>query len=127
MPAARPRPRHIGTPEGPVRVTASVCCAASCVSAQSDQIFKQLGEKVGEAGLNDVAVKRVGCLGLCAAGPLVRIPETGQLLSHVALDNLEPVVEQLKSAKPNGKLEAEPPFFSKQVRVATENMGVTDP
>jgi bidirectional [NiFe] hydrogenase diaphorase subunit len=127
MPAARPKPRHSGTPEGPVRVTASVCCAASCVSAQSDQILKKLGEQVGEAGLSDVAVKRVGCLGLCAAGPLVRIPETGQLLEHVALDNLEPVVEVLKNAKPNGHLEAEVPFFSKQIRVATENMGVTDP
>ncbi len=127
MPAARPKPRHNGTPEGPVRVTASVCCAASCVSAQSDQILKKLGEKVGEAGLDDVAVKRVGCLGLCAAGPLVRIPETGQLLEHVTLDNLDPVVEQLKSAKPNGHKAEEPPFFSKQVRVATENMGVTDP
>ena len=128
MPAARPKPRHIGqAPEGPARVTASVCCAASCVSAQSDQILKKLGEKVGEAGLGDVAVKRVGCLGLCAAGPLIRIPETGQLIKNVTLDNLEPVVEQLKSAKPNGSLEAQAPFFSKQLRVATENMGVTDP
>jgi bidirectional [NiFe] hydrogenase diaphorase subunit len=113
--------------DGPVRVTASVCCAASCVSAQSDQILKKLGERVGEAGLTDVAVKRVGCLGLCAAGPLIQIPETGTLLKNVTLDNLDPVVEELRSAKPNGQIEAQPAFFSKQVRVATENMGTIDP
>ena len=38
-----------------------------------------LGEQIADAGLTDVAVKRVGCLGLCAAGPLVQIPETGQV------------------------------------------------
>ena len=132
MPAARPKPRpvpghgHNGH-EGPARVTAAVCCAASCVSAQSDQILKKLGERVTEAGLTDVAVKRVGCLGLCAAGPLIQIPETGKLLRGVTPDRLEPVVEELRTAHPTGQMEDQQPFFSKQVRVATENMGRIDP
>jgi bidirectional [NiFe] hydrogenase diaphorase subunit len=128
MPVARPKPRHAAAaPGGPTRVTAHVCCAASCVSAQSDQILKELGTKVAEAGLDDVHVKRVGCLGLCAAGPLIQIPETGKLLKNVSLDNLGPVVEELRTAKPDGTLAEQPPFFSKQVRVATENMGSIDP
>jgi bidirectional [NiFe] hydrogenase diaphorase subunit len=132
MPAGRPRPRPVPGHGGqshdePARVTASVCCAASCVSAQSDQILKKLGERVAEAGLTDVAVKRVGCLGLCAAGPLISIPETGKLLRSVTLDTLDPVVEELRTAKPDGQIEAQPAFFSKQVRVATENMGSVDP
>jgi bidirectional [NiFe] hydrogenase diaphorase subunit len=128
MPAARPKPRHAAAvSDGPTRVTANVCCAASCVSAQSDQILKELGSRVSEAGLDDVHVKRVGCLGLCAAGPLIQIPETGKLLKNVTLDTLDPVVEELRTARPTGKLEEQPPFFSKQVRVATENMGSIDP
>jgi bidirectional [NiFe] hydrogenase diaphorase subunit len=124
---AKARRGSIGPVDGPVRASAYVCTAASCVSMQSEEVLKKLGELAGETGLNDVAVKRVGCLGLCAAGPLVSIPETGQMFEHVTPDTLEPIVETLKTAKPDGKLAAQVPFFSKQVRVATENMGIVDP
>jgi len=60
--------------EGPARATAYVCEAASCMSAQSHEITVRLGERAAVAGLSDVMVKRVGCLGLCAAGPLVESP-----------------------------------------------------
>ena len=85
-PVRRRRPR--GTvPTGPVRASAHVCQAASCLSAQSDQVFDALAERVAEAGLTDVAVKRVGCLGLCAAG-LVEMPESGRLFERVGPDDL---------------------------------------
>src|SRR4051794_18676632 len=67
----------------PARASAYVCEPASCLSAQSDQVLDQIAHAVNAAGCHDVAVKRVGCLGLCAAGPLVRIPETGRLFEHV--------------------------------------------
>ena len=73
--AARPIRRRVITEEvheGPARASAYVCEAASCMSAQSHEITVRLGELVGEAGLGDVVVKRVGCLGLCAAGPRER-------------------------------------------------------
>jgi NADH:ubiquinone oxidoreductase subunit E len=47
------------------------------MSAQAHDITARLGESVAAAGLSDVTIKRVGCLGLCAAGPLVEIAETG--------------------------------------------------
>jgi hypothetical protein len=84
-PARRRRRLRATVPTGPVRASAHVCQAASCLSAQSDQVFDALAERVAEAGLSDVAVKRVGCLGLCAAGPLVEIPRAAGCSSESVL------------------------------------------
>ena len=131
MPAAgRPLRRRVITEEvheGPARATAYVCEAASCLSAQSHDVTVRLGERAAEAGLTDVAVKRVGCIGLCAAGPLVEIAETGQLFERVRPDDVEPVVGALKRVKPGDVRRPQGPFFEKQVRVATENFGRVDP
>ena len=128
--AARPIRRRVITEaihEGPVRAHAHVCEAASCVSAQSHDITLRLGEAVAEAGLTDVVVKRVGCLGLCAAGPLVEIPQTGQLFSAVRPDDVAPIVDALRAVTPSDTRRPQGPFFEKQLRVATENMGRIDP
>jgi bidirectional [NiFe] hydrogenase diaphorase subunit len=112
---------------GPVRASAYVCEAVSCVSAASHDILTGLGVQVAGTNLTDVAVKRVGCLGLCAAGPLVRIPETGQLFSRVRPDALQPIVEALAAVTPGAASATETPFFDRQVRIATENSGRIDP
>ena len=111
-----------------VRAQAFVCEAASCMSSQAHDVTLRLGEATAEAGLTDVVVKRVGCLGLCAAGPLVEIPQTGQLFSAVTPDGVGPIVDGAQGRQghrhrgsPRG------PFFEKQLRVATENMGRIDP
>jgi bidirectional [NiFe] hydrogenase diaphorase subunit len=114
-------------PSGQVRATAYVCEAVSCLSAASHEILIGLGAQVAETNLTDVAVKRVGCLGLCAAGPLVRIPETGELFSQVRPDALQPIVDALAAVEPGGTRVTEPPFFERQVRIATENSGRIDP
>ena len=128
--AARPIRRRVITEEvheGPVRAHAYVCEAASCMSAQAHDITLRLGETAAEAGLTDVVIKRVGCLGLCAAGPLVEIPETGQLFSTVKPGEIGPIVTALKAVKSTDERQPQGPFFEKQVRVATENMGRIDP
>ena len=128
--AARPIRRRVITEEvheGPARASAFVCEAASCMSAQSHEITVRLGERTAEAGLTDVRVKRVGCLGLCAAGPLVEIAETGQLFERVKPDDVEGIVKALKKVKPTDTRKPQGPFFEKQLRVATENMGRIDP
>ena len=52
--------------------------------------------------MTDVVVKRVGCMGLCAAGPLVEIPETGQLFSAVKPDERRRRSSRaLKAVKPD--------------------------
>ncbi len=125
-PVRRREPKEVA-PAGPARASAYVCEAASCMSAQAHQILQRLGERVTETGMRDVSVKRVGCLGLCAAGPLVQIPETGQLFERVQPDDVEAIVGALRTAKPTAEKEPQRPFFSMQQRVATENFGRIDP
>jgi bidirectional [NiFe] hydrogenase diaphorase subunit len=125
--ANRRRPTTIEPPEGPSRASAYVCEAASCMSMQARDVTIRLGELVDEAGLADVVVKRVGCLGLCAAGPLVEIPETGQLFERVRPDDVGAVMKALKKVRPTDRRQPQGPFFEKQVRVATENFGRVDP
>ena len=128
-PARPARRRRARAPvlQGPARASAHVCQAASCLSASSDQVFDALAEQVTEAGLTDVAVKRVGCLGLCAAGPLVEVPETGRLFERVDPDDVGDLVGELRVVSPGATPAPPAPFFARQVRVATENSGRVDP
>ncbi len=112
---------------GPTRASAYVCEAASCMSAQAHDITLRLGEQAAAAGLTDVTIKRVGCLGLCAAGPLVEIAETGQLFDHVTPDNVGGILNALKTVTPTDTRQPQGPFFEKQLRIATENLGRIDP
>jgi bidirectional [NiFe] hydrogenase diaphorase subunit len=119
---------------GSVRVSANVCEAVSCLSAASHEILTGLQAEVATARLADVEVKRVGCLGLCAAGPLVRIPQTGELFRRVRPDDLGPVVAALQApltAQPAGTApvagSAGTAFFDRQLRIATEHSGRIDP
>jgi bidirectional [NiFe] hydrogenase diaphorase subunit len=125
-PVRRRRPRA-PVLEGPARASAHVCQAASCLSAQSDQVFDALADQVTQAEFTDVVIKRVGCLGLCAAGPLVEVPETGQLFEHVHPDDLGGLVQALRAVTPDATPIPPAPFFARQVRVATENSGRVDP
>ena len=127
--AARPVRRRATdeAPAGPIRARAFVCEAASCMSSQAHDVTLRLGEAVTDAGLTDVQVKRVGCLGLCAAGPLVEIPETGRLFSAVTPDGVDEIVEALKAVTEDDTPQPQGPFFEKQVRVVTENFGRVDP
>ena len=115
----------IGASPARARATARVCEAASCISGRSSDITTHLAELTADVG--DINIKRVGCLGLCAAGPLVEIAETGQLFEHVSPDAVAPIVAALKEVAPGAIRQPQGPFFEKQVRVATENFGLVDP
>ncbi len=126
--AERPK-RHrtitIGENAGPTRATARVCEAASCISGNATEITARLRELT--VGKDDIVIKRVGCLGLCAAGPLVEIAETGEMFEHVSPDEVDSLVTALGKVKPDARRQPQGPFFEKQVRVATENFGKVDP
>jgi bidirectional [NiFe] hydrogenase diaphorase subunit len=124
-PSTRRRTITIGESPGRARATARVCEAASCISGRSTEITARLAQLTADAG--DILIKRVGCLGLCAAGPLVEIAETGQLFEHVSPETVEPVVAALTAVEPGAQRQPQGPFFEKQVRVATENFGRVDP
>ncbi len=126
--AERPK-RHrtitIDANAGPRRATARVCEAASCISGNATEITAGLRELT--EGKDGIVVKRVGCLGLCAAGPLVEIAETGEMFEHVKPDQLESLAAALDAVEPGAERQPQGPFFEKQVRVATENFGKVDP
>lgn len=124
---AQPPARHRMTDVEAPRATARVCAAASCLANQSDQVLESLRSRVAEAGLNDVAIKRVGCLGLCSAGPLVQVAETGQLLEQATADRLDDAVDALRAVTPGMAPASPPAFLARQVRVVTENCGRIDP
>ncbi len=117
-------------PDGPARASANVCQAAGCLSMGSDQLFETLRAAVLARGLHDVAVRRVGCLGLCAAGPLVEVPEQGRLFERVhpgEPKRTEDLVSSLAGETVAGRSVAADPFFSHQVKVVLERCGTVDP
>jgi NADH:ubiquinone oxidoreductase subunit E len=50
----------------------NVCMGTGCLSQHSDQLKDALAKAVADQGKN-VFVRRTGCMGLCAAGPLVLV------------------------------------------------------
>ena len=115
-------------PGRPVYATANVCHAAGCLSLGSDLVFDRLCERVEALGAGDVAVRRVGCLGLCAQGPLVQVPEHDHLYTKVSAEpgELDDLVEQICSGT-GGLVISEDPFFARQVKVVLRHCGSVDP
>jgi bidirectional [NiFe] hydrogenase diaphorase subunit len=106
----------------------NVCVAAGCLSCQSQDVKDSLAAEITKRGMGDrCQVKGVGCMGLCAEGPLVSTT-ANQLYKHVApadaselLDSLEgPAVARLHCA-------TDVPFFQRQKKIVLENSGVVDP
>ena len=125
----RRRPAHIAAPAGPVRASANVCMAAGCMSLESDRVLEALTAAAAEAGMDDVAIRRVGCLGLCSNGPLVEIPETGRLFERVdaSSDGSIGTVLGGLAGGGGGRPTADIAFFSRQVKVVLEHSGRVDP
>lgn len=115
------------TPLGDVRATARVCMAASCLASGADAVIDALATRIEAGGLSDVAVKRVGCLGLCVAGPLIEVAETGELVSNATADDLDALVATLSKVTTQSARAERGPFFERQVQVVTENSGRIDP
>jgi len=109
-----------------------VCVAAGCLSQRSDQVLVALETEVKKRGMDQQCqVKGVGCMGLCAAGPLLRsepqhiyyrglTPDHPEILNAI-LDNLDgkPV--------PEFALSPDIPFFAAQRKIVLENCGEIDP
>jgi bidirectional [NiFe] hydrogenase diaphorase subunit len=131
--AAAPRRRRQQEPlipTGPVRASANICQAAGCISMGSDLLFDAVRDGVVAAGLEDVAVRRVGCLGLCAAGPLVEVPEERRLFERCQVSDpasVQLLLADLAGTAQGGRDVDEDPFFSHQVKVVLENCGRVDP
>ncbi len=111
------------------RVVIRVCVAASCLSQNSENVLKALNEKIKELGKEDeIVIKGVGCLGLCAQGPLVDIQKDGVLYRGVQVKDAVDIISHVGGDPVKDlKLDLSMPFFTQQKKVVLENCGIVDP
>lgn len=106
----------------------NVCVAAGCLSCQSQSVKDALEKEVGSRGIaTSCKIKGVGCMGLCAEGPLVSTND-GMLYKKVAPSDAFAVLNG-SDHRTTGPLRCDTsvPFFQRQKKVVLENSGVIDP
>ncbi|HEY3281481.1 MAG TPA: NuoF family protein [Armatimonadota bacterium] len=109
--------------------TVHVCVAAGCLSLQSDKVKTALEAQVKEQGKEDCCkVRGVGCMGLCSAGPLVKVGPDPVMYRDVTPEDAPEIVQNLgKDPVKRLMCPSDLPFFSRQVKVVLENCGEIDP
>ncbi len=104
----------------------NVCQGTGCLSQHSDDIKAALEAALAASG-KKALIRRTGCMGLCAAGPLVLIEPDAQLLQHVTVKHADAVINSL-GATPVAELQCDlRQHFDDQVHVVLENSGRIDP
>ncbi|MBI4914847.1 MAG: SLBB domain-containing protein [Acidobacteria bacterium] len=106
-----------------------VCGASGCLSSGGDAVREALAAEVNARGLGrEVQVKGVGCMGLCAAGPLVAVDPAGLLYQAVTPADAGDIVASLGSGPVTRLLcPTDTPFFTRQLKIVLENSGLIDP
>ena len=105
------------------------CMSAGCLSSQSDEIKKTLERSVAERQLSDrVEIRRVGCMGLCGQGPLVKVEPDGVMYERVTLKSASTIIDTLAGGTTQvRRCDPKQPFFSRQMPVVTARSGHIDP
>ncbi len=108
-----------------------VCGSGGCFSSGGMQIREALEQACAARNLaSDVRIISTGCMGLCGAGPLVRMHPSDTLYVKVTPADADRIVEQhLVGNTPVADLAhpTDTPFFTKQTPIALKNMGHIDP
>lgn len=127
---------------GTYRKQVLICRGTGCTSSKSDKIESELRKALNNHNMsNDVDVVKVGCFGLCEAGPIVVVYPEGTFYSHVKLDDLDRIVEEdlkngniVKDLLYKGSIDGdkikslqEVEFYGKQERISLRNCGVINP
>ncbi len=106
----------------------NVCLAAGCQSCHGDSVYKALKAEVESRKLEGVQVRGVGCLSLCAEGPLVQVEPDNLLYQRVRAEDAPELIESMYG-KPLKRLACptDAPFFAAQKQIVLENSGRIDP
>ena len=110
-----------------------VCLAAGCQSSGAEGVFEALTSRTEETALKKRAkVKRVGCMGLCSAGPLVEVQSRDRqravMYQGVQREDASELLQSLdRGTVQRLRCPTEVPFFTSQKKVVLENAGVIDP
>jgi NADP-reducing hydrogenase subunit HndC len=136
------QPRLGCTPAAGARRELLVCAGGACISCQSLPVADELEVALTAHGLaHEIRVVRVGCMGLCEAGPLVVVSPDGVYYAKVDAKGAHRIVtEHLVGGEVVRDLELaatdssgdrvtgrDIPFFAQQVKVALRNCGIIDP
>ena len=111
----------------------NVCVAAGCLSSHSDQALDALKKTAKEKGVEKkIQVRGVGCMGLCAAGPLVQVRDSAgkaEVMYQNVLGSDAAEVLDAVGKSPIKRLfcDTSVPFFARQVKIVLENCGLIDP
>lgn len=107
----------------------NVCTSAGCLSAHSGQIKEALEKRIAEKGLGKTCkVRGVGCMGPCAAGPLVAVETDNVLYRNVKVSDADEIVDSM-GGEPVERLvmPTDTSFFTRQKKIVLENAGYIDP
>jgi bidirectional [NiFe] hydrogenase diaphorase subunit len=113
-----------------------VCMAASCQSSGAGPVLEALSAACADTPPGQCAVKGVGCMGLCSAGPLVAVAAPAAPLDEAiiyrdvtAADAPDILASITPGAAPLERLRipSDMPFFARQHRIVLENSGIVDP
>ncbi len=110
-----------------------VCVAAGCLSCQSQSVKDAVAAEITRRGWGDrCQTKGVGCMGLCAEGPLVSTSlgstRNDRLYKHVTAADASELLDSLDGS-PVSRLHCptDVPFFLRQKKIVLENCGAIDP
>ena len=104
----------------------NVCMGTGCLSQHSDKLKDALAKAAAGSG-SKTFVRRTGCMGLCAAGPLILVDPEETLYQHVKPEHAEAVIAAL-GGSPVASLQCDlREHFDQQVHVVLENSGHIDP
>lgn len=108
--------------------TLRVCVAAGCQSCQSQAVKDAFDQEIKKRGTEHICrAKGVGCMGLCAEGPLVSTDD-GTLYKRVAPSDAAEILDRLEGPPVSRLLcPTDIPFFQRQKKIVLENSGAVDP
>ena len=105
-----------------------VCVAAGCLSQSSDQVNEALTAEAKRRGLDKTClIKGVGCMGPCAAGPIVSLDAGRIVYQGVAVEDVPDILQSLETPVQRLEYRTNTPFFQRQTKVVLENSGRIDP
>lgn len=119
-----------------------ICGDTGCKSSKSDVLEENFRKLIKEEGLEDkVDVRRVGCFGLCQAGPIAIVYPGEKFYAYLKPEDAERIFkedivggntvedliypETLEGDALKGLYEVS--FYAKQTKLVTGNCGVIDP
>jgi bidirectional [NiFe] hydrogenase diaphorase subunit len=109
----------------------NVCVAAGCMSTHSAEVKTAIETELKARGQETCCkVRGVGCMGLCAAGPLVSADMNTKMYQNVTPVDAGAIIDNVVGGKPAPKaivLDSNMPFFTEQKKVVLENAGEIDP